>query len=70
VLLPRDPLTVPAIPGGEPPCYQQAPWTFEGKTADYPQLKPAPQLRPLSYQLGRHEAALKSRRRQADEITL
>jgi hypothetical protein len=40
--LASDPLTVPAIPGGEPPCIQQAPWTFQGKTADYPQLKPAP----------------------------
>jgi phospholipid/cholesterol/gamma-HCH transport system substrate-binding protein len=35
-------LTVPPVPGGEPSCLQQAPWTFEGKTADYPQLKPAP----------------------------
>ncbi len=38
----KDAVTVPAIPGGEPACIQQAPWTFEGKTADYPQLKPAP----------------------------
>jgi phospholipid/cholesterol/gamma-HCH transport system substrate-binding protein len=37
-----DAVTVPAIPGGVPSCIQQAPWTFEGKTADYPQLKPAP----------------------------
>lgn len=35
-------LTVPPVPGGEPSCLQQAPWTFEGKTALYPQLKPAP----------------------------
>jgi virulence factor Mce-like protein len=37
-----NPLTVPPVPGGEPACLQQAPWTFEGKTAQYPQLKPAP----------------------------
>jgi hypothetical protein len=35
-------LTVPPIPGGQPPCLQQQPWQFEGKTAMYPQLKPAP----------------------------
>jgi phospholipid/cholesterol/gamma-HCH transport system substrate-binding protein len=37
-----DALTVPPIPGGEPACRQQSPWTFEGTTADFPQLKPAP----------------------------
>jgi virulence factor Mce-like protein len=35
-------LTVPPIPGGQPSCLQQQPWRFEGKTAMYPQLKPAP----------------------------
>jgi hypothetical protein len=30
------------VPGGAPRCIQQAPWTFQAKTADYPQLKPAP----------------------------
>lgn len=37
-----NPISVPPIPGGSPPCLQQAPWTFEGKTAQFPQLKPAP----------------------------
>jgi virulence factor Mce-like protein len=37
-----NPLTVPPVPGGSPPCIQQPPWTFEGKTAAYPQLQPAP----------------------------
>jgi hypothetical protein len=36
------PLNVPAVPGGSPACLQQSPWTFEGKTAQYPQLQPAP----------------------------
>ena len=33
-----NPLTVPPAGLGSPPCVQQAPWTFEGKTAAYPQL--------------------------------
>ncbi len=35
-------LTVAPIPGGEPACIQQPPWTFEGKTRQFPQLQPAP----------------------------
>jgi hypothetical protein len=35
-------LTVPAIPGGQPDCLQQAPWTFEGQTRQTPQLQPKP----------------------------
>jgi virulence factor Mce-like protein len=38
----QNALNVPAAPGGSPACLQQAPWTFEGKTAQYPQLQPAP----------------------------
>jgi virulence factor Mce-like protein len=36
-----NPLTVPPVPGGQPPCLQQQPWTLEGRTAQYPQLQPA-----------------------------
>lgn len=38
----QNALTVPPAGLGSPSCLQQAPWTFEGKAAQYPQLKPAP----------------------------
>jgi phospholipid/cholesterol/gamma-HCH transport system substrate-binding protein len=37
-----NPQTVPPVPGGQPSCIQQQPWTFEGKTGQYPHLQPAP----------------------------
>jgi hypothetical protein len=38
----QNALTVPPAGLGSPACLQQAPWTSEGRTAQYPQLTPAP----------------------------
>jgi hypothetical protein len=37
-----NPLYLPATGTGSPPCVQQGPWTFNGKTAFYPRLTQAP----------------------------
>ena len=42
----HNPLLVPAF-GGVPPCVQQGPWTFEGRTAYFPHLQPAAPARGL-----------------------
>jgi phospholipid/cholesterol/gamma-HCH transport system substrate-binding protein len=38
----KNPIAIPAL-GGSPPCIEQGPWTFRGKTAQFPlQMIPAP----------------------------
>jgi virulence factor Mce-like protein len=37
-----NPLYLPPTGTGTPPCKIQGPWTFDGVTADYPRLQPAP----------------------------
>lgn len=37
----KNPLDVPAL-GAAPPCITQGPWTFNGVTAYYPRVQPAP----------------------------
>jgi ABC-type transporter Mla subunit MlaD len=37
----HNPPYLPAIGLGSPPCVQQGPWTFNGKSAFYPRLTPA-----------------------------
>ena len=34
----HNPAYLPALGLGSPPCVQQGPWTFNGKTAFYPRL--------------------------------
>jgi ABC-type transporter Mla subunit MlaD len=38
----HNPLYLPATGTGSPPCVQQGPWTFNGKSAFYPRLTEAP----------------------------
>ncbi|MHB8689989.1 MAG: MlaD family protein [Solirubrobacteraceae bacterium] len=38
----HNPLYLPATGTGSPPCVQQGPWTFNGKSAFYPRLTQAP----------------------------
>jgi phospholipid/cholesterol/gamma-HCH transport system substrate-binding protein len=38
----HNPLFLPALGTGSPPCVQQGPWTFNGKSAFYPRLTEAP----------------------------
>jgi ABC-type transporter Mla subunit MlaD len=38
----HNPLYLPATGTGSPPCVQQGPWTFDGRTAFYPRLYEAP----------------------------
>ena len=37
-----NPLYLPPLGTGEPPCHVQGPWTFAGRTAFYPRLRLAP----------------------------
>lgn len=38
----HNPLWIPATGGGAAPCIVQGPWVFDGKSAYYPRLQPAP----------------------------